>query len=124
MINFCQQYGWSICSEILWSDTPRLPAMNTLIKNLFCILYFCFISQSIFAQTGLIQKASFPGSARRSASGFSCGKYGYLIGGDDGTSYKNDFWRYSIDSNKWTQLKSFPAPKLRDEIDKTLIKTL
>jgi RHS repeat-associated protein len=30
MINFCQQYGWSICSEILWSDTPRLPNHNAI----------------------------------------------------------------------------------------------
>ncbi len=65
MINFCQQYGWSICSEILWSDTPRLPLYKhrTKIQKLTRLtgleveeLEMAVIKNITFINEGLISK--------------------------------------------------------------------
>jgi N-acetylneuraminic acid mutarotase len=57
---------------------------------------------------------TFPGLGRELAVSFSVGKKGYV-----GTGFNryqevnkvelNDFWEYDSETNKWTQLKNFPA---------------
>lgn len=58
------------------------------------------------------QKNDFPGAARRTASGCSAGSFGYLgLGGSQqgGTVWYHDWWRYSAQSDTWTQLADFPG---------------
>jgi N-acetylneuraminic acid mutarotase len=35
----------------------------------------------------------------------------YVFGGYDGINRKNDFYRYSVETNTWTQLSSGAAPQ-------------
>lgn len=53
------------------------------------------------------QLNDFGGSARKEAVAVKIGFYTYLGTGDDGV-YQNDFWRYSIELDSWTQVSSIP----------------
>ena len=52
------------------------------------------------------QKASFGGTTRRGAVGFSIGSKGYIGTGYDG-SLKKDFWEYDTITRAWTQKADF-----------------
>jgi N-acetylneuraminic acid mutarotase len=53
------------------------------------------------------QKADFGGTARMNAVGFSIGSKGYIGTGNDGQSYRKDFWEYDPTANTWTQKADF-----------------
>lgn len=53
-----------------------------------------------------VQKASFPGSARIVAVGFSIGGKGYIGTGENG-SYFREFWEFDTTANTWTQKANF-----------------
>jgi hypothetical protein len=53
------------------------------------------------------QKASFAGSSRADAIGFSIGSKGYAGLGDTAGSYLNDFWEFDPVLNTWTQKANF-----------------
>ncbi len=53
------------------------------------------------------QKTDFGGTARYGAVGFSIGSKGYIGTGDDGPSFKGDFWEYDPVANIWTQKADF-----------------
>jgi N-acetylneuraminic acid mutarotase len=70
------------------------------------------------------KEAPFPNGVRMGSSATSLGGYGYLLGGEHpsncflthsvrggvcGGAFYYDMWRYSPDSNSWTQLTSFPG---------------
>jgi N-acetylneuraminic acid mutarotase len=64
---------------------------------------------NVFSQNIWLQKASFAGSVRSRAVGFSIGNKGYI-----GTGYfnvapyfMNDFWEYDTTSDSWTQKADF-----------------
>ncbi|HYV92086.1 MAG TPA: MopE-related protein [Chitinophagales bacterium] len=59
------------------------------------------------AQDTWAQKASFAGSARYGAVGFSIGTKGYIGTGFDFDDFTNDFWEYDPATNAWTQKASF-----------------
>lgn len=52
------------------------------------------------------QKASFPGTSRYAAGGFSLNGKGYIGTGNDG-ALKKDFWEYNPIANNWTQKADF-----------------
>ncbi|MDQ3050209.1 MAG: T9SS type A sorting domain-containing protein [Bacteroidota bacterium] len=58
-----------------------------------------------------IQKANFPGVARRNAVGFALGNYGYVGTGWRfiSPSSQNDFYRYDPSGNSWTLAATFPG---------------
>lgn len=56
---------------------------------------------------GWIAKATFGGTARRFAVGFSIASKGYIGTGSDATGDRNDFWEYDPASNVWTQKTNF-----------------
>ena len=49
------------------------------------------------------------GLARNYASSFTIGNKGYLICGNDGTNYLNDFWEFNPTTNTWAQKADFPG---------------
>ncbi|MDF9829434.1 kelch repeat-containing protein [Parabacteroides sp. PF5-6] len=55
------------------------------------------------------KRSDFDGKARRSASGFTIGNKGYVVGGYDGTNPLTDVWAYDIDRDAWTQKAHFPG---------------
>lgn len=76
----------------------------------FYLLLTFFIVSNHFASQGAIwlPKASFGGTARQFAVGFSIGAKGYIgTGWDQGIGYRNDFWEYDPVVNSWTQKNNF-----------------
>jgi len=54
--------------------------------------------------------ASFPGTPRQQAVGFSIGQYGYVGTGWDGDEKTmKDFWRFDPANNEWVQVASLPG---------------
>jgi hypothetical protein len=81
---------------------------------LFCsIMLFSFINNGsrIFAQGPNVwtQRANFGGSTRDGAFGFSIGTKGYIGGGNNNGSFKNDVWEYNPTTDAWTQKAGVPA---------------
>jgi hypothetical protein len=57
-----------------------------------------------------VAKAPFPGAKRISATGFRIGNdLFYGLGSDETYNFLNDFWKYSITNNTWTQVASLPV---------------
>ena len=60
------------------------------------------------------QKADYPGELDGTpfTSGLASFTYGndiYVVAGFNGYSFSNSFWKYNVDTDKWTQLKDFPS---------------
>ncbi len=62
------------------------------------------------------QKASFPGTARNSATAFAIDGKGYMGTGYDGLNYLSDFWEYDPTSNTWSQKADFPGSARYDAV--------
>ena len=62
------------------------------------------------------QKASFPGTARNSATAFAIDDKGYMGTGYDGINYLNDFWEYDPSANTWMQKADFPGTSRSDAV--------
>ncbi len=61
-----------------------------------------------------VQKASFPGTPRVSAAGFSIGTKGYIGTGQDSSSnLLHDFWEYDSGSDTWSQRADFAGSARR-----------
>mgnify|MGYP003579084483 CR=1 FL=1 len=58
------------------------------------------------------QVASFGGTARYNAIGFSLGSKGYIGTGYDGDEYNSDFWEYDPATDLWREIKSYPGEKI------------
>lgn len=58
------------------------------------------------------QVASFGGTARYDAIGFSSGTKGYVGTGYDGDGYNSDFWEYDPAADSWREIKSYPGEKI------------
>jgi hypothetical protein len=52
---------------------------------------------------GWAQKADFGGGIRNRGFGFAIGGKGYMGGGYDGSTYRNDLWEWDQTTNVWTQ---------------------
>lgn len=59
------------------------------------------------AQSRWIEKATFGGTGREGAVGFSIGDKGYIGTGTDSTGATNDFWEYDPLMDSWTQKANF-----------------
>lgn len=59
-------------------------------------------------------KASFKGASRVAAIGFSIGEFGYVMGGTNTSAEYNDMFRYSVDSNTWSKMTSYPVAGMRE----------
>ena len=62
-----------------------------------------------FSQNTWVQKASFVGTAREGAIGFSIGTKGYIGTGWIWDTYFQDFWEWDQSTNVWTQKANFPG---------------
>ncbi len=58
------------------------------------------------------QIATFGGTARYNAIGFSIGSKGYIGTGYDGDEYNSDFWEYDPGTDLWKEIKSYPGEKI------------
>lgn len=67
------------------------------------------ISGTVTAQTGWIQKPFFGGGTRTGASSFSIGGKGYILLGNNDTTFKNDIWEYDTLTSVWTKKADFPG---------------
>jgi hypothetical protein len=81
---------------------------------LFCsmlLLSFIHNGSGLYAQGPNIwtQKANFGGTARDGAFAFSVGSLGYIGGGNNNGSFKNDLWEYNPATNAWTQKAGVPS---------------
>lgn len=69
-----------------------------------------FTTPSIF-----MTKAVFPGAYRIPGSAATCAvnekKIGYIVGGDMGPAYTDEFWSYEAGNNKWQQLRAYPLKR-------------
>jgi len=73
-----------------------------------------FTTPSIFTTlASLPASADFTANPIRESSSayFTIGGNLYLLGGDKGTDYSDELWEYSIDFNRWQQLRSFDGGK-------------
>lgn len=55
------------------------------------------------------QKTNFGGVSRDGAFAFSVGSLGYIGGGNNNGSFKNDMWEYNPTTNAWTQKANVPS---------------
>lgn len=69
-----------------------------------------FTTPSIFTPM-----AVFPGAYRIPGSAATCAmrerKVGYILGGDMGPSYTDEFWAYEANNNRWQQLRAYPLKR-------------
>jgi N-acetylneuraminic acid mutarotase len=87
---------------------------NLLWTSLVILIIFsgnaCHKSNSVTLVGNWTRKSDMDGVARSAAASFTIDKNGYLGFGYDGRNYLTDFWKYSTDSNYWTQVAS---PKIQ-----------
>jgi gliding motility-associated-like protein len=78
-------------------------------RYLFSALFIVILTNSLFSQIGnWIPRASFGGTVRQYAVGFSINNKGYIgTGWDLGAGYRDDFWEYDPATNSWTQKAAF-----------------
>jgi len=92
--------------------------MKLLVKIspvlLLLVLFSCEKSSTIMYVGNWVQKSNFAGNGRSYASSFTIGNYGYVGLGyisnpANGKDRLNDFYSYYQDSDRWTQVDSFPG---------------
>jgi len=79
-----------------------------LLFGLSLLAMAATFSVKTFAQNVWVPKATFSGTARSGAVGFSVGNMGYIgTGRTAANSYTGDFWEYDPVANSWTQKADF-----------------
>jgi N-acetylneuraminic acid mutarotase len=113
----------NVSSQGIWTSIATLPS-NTAWSECasFCIGnygYVCTGFSGVASQDNWrydpaanqwTQMASFPGTARWEAVGFSIKNFGFITGGFDWSSNNpNDLWQYDPFNNTWLQKANFPG---------------
>lgn len=81
---------------------------------LFCSIALLVIFHNgsrVYAQGPNVwtQKTNYGGVSRDGAFAFSLGSLGYIGGGNNNGSFKNDLWEYNPTTNAWTQKANVPS---------------
>ncbi len=86
------------------------------MKKIISLKVFLLLTITVFAQSGWINLSTFPGTPRAGACGFKIRDDIYIgLGTNIDTlspgflSYLNDFWKYSIGNDSWSQIDSLPT---------------